>query len=111
MSLFKRVLKYVKPYTKELILANVFTILVVIFSLLSVLMLFPFIDLLFNDAPKIAPDKAITSIFDLKDIVTVYFAKVLIQYEKMDVLKYMCLLILLTFFLKNLFTYLQTYFM
>lgn len=111
MELFRRILKYVKPYTKQLILANVFTILVVIFSLLSVLMLFPFIDLLFNDAPKAITDKAITSVFDLKDIITVYFAGIVSEYDKLDVLKYLCLLILVTFFLKNLFTYLQTYFM
>lgn len=111
MNLFRRIFKYVKPYTKELILANVFTILVVIFSLLSVLMLFPFIDLLFNDAPKTDSEKTITSIFDLKDIITVYFAKIVSNYDKLDVLKYLCLLILITFFLKNLFTYLQTYFM
>ena len=111
MNLFRRIFKYVKPYTKQLILANVFTILVVIFSLLSVLMLFPFIDLLFNDAPKTVSEKTITSIFDLKDIITVYFAKIVSNYDKLDVLKYLCLLILITFFLKNLFTYLQTYFM
>jgi len=111
MNLFRRILKYVKPYTKQLILANVFTILVVIFSLLSVLMLFPFIDLLFNDSPKVVSEKTITSVFDLKDIITVYFAEIVSRYDKLDVLKYLCLLILITFFLKNLFTYLQTYFM
>ncbi|HMS33748.1 MAG TPA: ABC transporter ATP-binding protein [Ignavibacteria bacterium] len=111
MSLFRRIFKYVKPYTQQLVLANVFTILVVIFSLLSVLMLFPFIDLLFNDAPKTVSEKTITSIFDLKDIITVYFARIVSDYNKLDVLKYLCFLILITFFLKNLFTYLQTYFM
>ena len=111
MNLFRRIFKYVKPYTKQLILANVFTILVVIFSLLSVLMLFPFIDLLFNDSPKAVSEKTITSVFDLKDIITVYFAEIVSSYDKLDVLKYLCLLILITFFLKNLFTYLQTYFM
>lgn len=111
MNLFKRIFKYVRPYTKQLVLANVFTILVVIFSLLSVLLLFPFIDLLFNDAPKSVSEKTITSIFDLKDIITVYFARIVSDYDKLDVLKYLCLLILVTFFLKNLFTYLQTYFM
>lgn len=111
MSLFRRIFKYVRPYTKQLVLANIFTILVVIFSLLSVLMLFPFIDLLFNDAPKTVSEKTITSIFDLRDIITVYFARIVSDYDKLDVLKYLCILILVTFFLKNLFTYLQTYFM
>ncbi|HQY21275.1 MAG TPA: ABC transporter ATP-binding protein [Ignavibacteria bacterium] len=111
MHNYKRIFKYVKPYLKQLITANIFTILVVIFSLLSVMMIFPFMDLLFNDAPKTVPDKEITSIFDLKDFIIVYFAKILMNYDKLDVLKYLCILIFLTFFLKNLFSYLQTYFM
>ncbi len=111
MNLFRRIFKYIKPYRKDLILANIFTVLVVIFSLLSVMMLFPFIDLLFNEASKNVQTKDITSIFDLKDIITFYLAKIVSQYNRLDVLKILCLLILVTFFLKNLFTYLQTYYM
>jgi subfamily B ATP-binding cassette protein MsbA len=111
MKLFKRIFRYVKPYTKQLVFANIFTILVVIFSLLSVVMLFPFIDLLFNDKPVTATKETVTSIFDLKDIITVYFADMVSRFDKLTVLKYLCLLILITFFLKNLFAYLQTYFM
>lgn len=111
MTLFKRILAYSRPYLKQLIAANIFTLLVVVFSLLSVMMLFPFIDLLFSEAPKVASGKEITSIFDIKDIITVYFAKLVANYDKLDVLKYMCLGILITFFLKNLFTYLQTFYM
>ena len=111
MTLFKRILAYSRPYLKQLIAANTFTLLVVVFSLLSVMMLFPFIDLLFSEAPKVAASKEITSIFDIKDIITVYFARLVADYDKIDVLKYLCLAILVTFFLKNLFTYLQTFYM
>ena len=111
MTLFKRILAYSRPYLKQLIAANTFTLLVVVFSLLSVMMLFPFIDLLFSEAPKLAASKEITSIFDIKDIITVYFARLVADYDKIDVLKYLCLAILITFFLKNLFTYLQTFYM
>ncbi len=110
MKLYKRIFKYVKPYWKQLALSNLFTLLVVIFGLLSVMMLFPFIDLLFNNSSP-APASNVTSIFDLKNLITSYFAGVVSQYDKLDVLKYLCLLILTTFFLKNLFSYLQTYFM
>ncbi|MBS1517489.1 MAG: ABC transporter ATP-binding protein [Bacteroidetes bacterium] len=111
MNNYKRIFKYVKPYIKPLVTANVFTILVVIFSLLSVMMIFPFMDLLFNESPNQIPAKEVTSVFDLKDFIIVYFSKILLQYDKLDVLKYLCILIFLTFFLKNLFSYLQTYFM
>lgn len=111
MIYYKRILKYVKPYLKQLIAANIFTILTVIFSLLSVILIFPFIDLLFNTKPQVATGNEVTSIFDLKDIIINNFADVIKQYDKLDVLKYLCVLILITFFLKNLFIYLQTYFM
>jgi len=111
MNYFRRVFKYVKPYTKELILANLFTVLVVIFSLLSVLMLFPFIDLLFNEIPEVISGNTITSIFDIKEIITVYFGQIVFRYDKLNVLKVLCVLILVTFLFKNLFIYLQAYFM
>lgn len=111
MIYYKRILKYVKPYLKQLISANIFTILTVIFSLLSVILIFPFIDLLFNTKPQVASGNEVTSIFDLKDIIINNFADVIKQYDKLDVLKYLCVLILITFFLKNLFIYLQTYYM
>ena len=67
MNNYKRIFKYVKPYVKQLITANVFTILTVIFSLLSVMMIFPFMDLLFSEKTQTVTDKEVTSIFDLKD--------------------------------------------
>ncbi|MBK9334320.1 MAG: ABC transporter ATP-binding protein [Ignavibacteria bacterium] len=111
MNNYKRIFKYVKPYVKQLITANVFTILTVIFSLLSVMMIFPFMDLLFSEKTQTVTDKEVTSIFDLKDFIVVYFAKIVAQYDRLDVLKYLCALIFITFLLKNLFSYLQTYFM
>lgn len=111
MILFKRLIKYIKAYTRPLVLANIFTVLVVIFSLLSVMMLFPFIDLLFNEAPKVAAVHPPASIFDLKDIITNYLSSLVAQYDKLGVLKILCVMILITFFLKNLFTYLQSYYM
>lgn len=111
MQLFKRIFRYAKPYSKELILANVYTILVVIFGLLSVMMIFPFIDLLFNENHAPVTEKSFTSIFDLKDVITYYLSKSISEYDKSDVLKIICLLILTTFLLKNLFIYLQTCYM
>ncbi|MCY7362996.1 MAG: ABC transporter ATP-binding protein, partial [Ignavibacteria bacterium] len=111
MIYYKRISRYIKPYIKQLISANVFTILTVIFSILSVILIFPFIDLLFNNKKPAATESNITSIFDLKDIIINNFAGILTQYSKIDILKYLCLLILITFFLKNLFIYLQSYYM
>lgn len=110
MKIYRRIFRYVKPYFKKLMLSNVFTVLTVIFNLLSLMMIFPFIDLLFKEAPTVAASQ-VTSIFDIKDIIVNYFSQIVTQYEKLDVLKYLCLLILITFALKNLFSYLQSYYM
>jgi subfamily B ATP-binding cassette protein MsbA len=110
MKVYRRIFRYVKPYFKKLMLSNVFTILTVIFNLLSLMMVFPFIDLLFKETPTSAPSQ-VTSIFDIKDIIVNYFAQIVTQYDKLDVLKYLCLLIFAAFALKNLFSYLQSYYM
>ncbi len=84
--------------------------LFVIFNLLSIALLMPFIDLLFNPSkPEFKPVQGI-SIFDLKDYLTYKLNELLIHYDKLDLLIYLCVLIVLIFSLKNLFQYLQTYF-
>jgi subfamily B ATP-binding cassette protein MsbA len=100
-----------KPYIKPLILANIFTLLVVVFSLLSVLMLVPFVDLLFKEKPAEVTTQNITSIFDIKDIIVYKFSTLLTQYNKLDILLYLCIAIVVTFVLKNVFSFMQTYFM
>ncbi|HEX2788377.1 MAG TPA: ABC transporter ATP-binding protein [Ignavibacteria bacterium] len=110
MKIYRRIFRYVKPYFKKLMLSNVFTVLTVIFNLLSLMMIFPFIDLLFKETPTVAPSQ-VTSVFDIKDMIVNYFGQIVTQYDKLDVLKYLCLLILITFALKNLFSYLQSYYM
>lgn len=71
----------------------------------------PFIDLLFNpEKSTFQPGKEI-SIFDIKDYITYQLNQFAAEYPKLDLLLYLCILIILIFFLKNLFQYLQTYFM
>ena len=71
----------------------------------------PFIDLLFNPAkPEFTPGQDI-SIFDIKDFLTYKLNEFLFHYEKLDLLVFLCILIVIIFTLKNLFQYLQTYFM
>jgi subfamily B ATP-binding cassette protein MsbA len=86
-------------------------LLFVLFNLLSIALIMPFIDLLFNPAkPDFRPEQDI-SIFDIKDYLTYKLNEFLVHYDKLDLLFYLCILIVLVFSLKNLFHYLQTYFM
>lgn len=92
-------------------MANLFMLLVVVFSLLSVLMIFPFVDLLFKENPTAVNSQNITSIFDIKDIIVYNLASFLQQYSKMQTLLFLCIAIVVTFTLKNVFSVMQTFYM
>jgi subfamily B ATP-binding cassette protein MsbA len=111
MKIFAKFFLYIKPYSKHLALANTFMLLFVIFSLLSVALIMPFIDLLFNQAPQTIPPKETISIFDLKDYLSYQLAQLTSEYSKLDLIKFLAVLMIVVFLLKNLFSYLQTYFM
>lgn len=111
MKTFWRFFKYLKPYVKPLVMANVFMLLFVLFSLLSIGLIMPFIDLLFNQSAQTFVPQADISIFDLKDFLTYKLSELVSQYSKIDLVIYLSILIVVVFFLKNLFSYLQTFFM
>ena len=111
MKIFWRFFKYLKPYIRPLLIANLCMLLFVVFNLLSIGLIMPFIDLLFNpEKPDFHPKQDI-SIFDIKEYLTYKLNEFSSQYDKLDLLLYLCILIILIFLLKNLFQYLQTYFM
>jgi subfamily B ATP-binding cassette protein MsbA len=109
MKIFWRFFKYLKPYLKPLVIANVFMLLFVLFSLLSIGLIMPFIDLLFNQSAQTFVPQADISILDLKDFLTYKLSELVSQYNKIDLVTYLCFLMIIVFFFKNLFSYLQTY--
>lgn len=111
MQYYKRLARYLKPYIKPLVMANLFMLLVVLFSLLSLLAIFPFVDLLFKEKPAEVVNKNITSFGDIKDRFIYEFGQLITQYDKLDVLLYLCIAIVVTFVLKNVFSFMQTYYM
>ncbi|GAB4289318.1 MAG: ABC transporter ATP-binding protein [Ignavibacteriaceae bacterium] len=111
MKTFWRFFKYLKPYLKPLIIANIFMLLFVIFSLFSIGLVMPFIDLLFNQSAQSFQPRADISILDLKDYLTYKLSELVSQYSRLELVTYLCILMVVIFFLKNLFSYLQTYFM
>lgn len=111
MKIFLRFFRYLRPYVKELIIANIFMLLFVVFNLLSVGLLMPFIDLLFNPVLKEAPELKNVSIFDIKDFITYQLAVLTNAYSREQLVIYLCIAMLIIFFLKNLTSYLQSFFM
>ena len=107
MKIFWRFFKYLKPYIKSLVASNVCMLGFVFFNLLSIGLIMPFIDLLFNQTrPDFQAGQDI-SIFNIKDFLTYKLNELVTQYDKLDLLIYLCILIVLIFLIKNLFQYLQ----
>lgn len=109
---FRRILHYVKPYWFSVLMNVVFNILAILFSLFSFSMIVPFLNLLFNpDAlTTVKPDFA----FDTDSMLSLldyYVSYIIIQKGQAAALIFICLLLVVAFFLRNLTTYLALYFM
>ncbi len=111
MKVFWRFFKYLKPYVKPLAAANFFMLLFVIFSLASIGLVMPFIDLLFNQSPEKLGTELSFSILNLKDWLSYQLNEFVQSYSKLQLVTYLCILIIIVFLFKNLFSYLQTWFM
>lgn len=111
MKVFWRFFKYLKPYIKPLAAANFFMLLFVIFSLASIGLVMPFIDLLFNQSPEQLGTEVSFSILNLKEWLSFQLNEFVQSYSKLQLVAYLCILIIIVFLFKNLFSYLQTWFM
>jgi subfamily B ATP-binding cassette protein MsbA len=122
MKTYIRILEYVKPYWKHLTLSVVFTILFAIFSAISVYLTIPLLDTLFQESSNMemihqssAVDKTIAIFPDwvihLKDDLVNAFNHFVFRGDKIQVLFNICILVFFSFLLKNIFGYLQAYFL
>ncbi len=107
MKKYAGLLRYFKPFKGNIILYFVFTLLSIIFGIVSLSMLIPFLDVLFH------PDKQVTNLVAFKlsaDVLlhnlSYYLTKIIIEKSVITALAYICLIILTAIFFKNLFLYL-----
>lgn len=119
MKTYYRILTFVKPYWKHLGLSIFCTILFSVLSGLSVYLTIPLLDTLFlekdrtetnsivESTSEIAPGWITETITNIKTI----FENYILSGTVSEVLLKICLLILIAFFLKNVFGYLQAYFL
>jgi subfamily B ATP-binding cassette protein MsbA len=117
MKKFFGVLRYVKGYWGYASLNIFFNILSVIFSLFSLAMLFPFLQvLLLTDDKKIQesigkglPEFHYNAI-SITNSVNYHLSKIIIEDGKLYALLLICIFVIATIFFKNLFRYLGMYF-
>tara|TARA_B100001287_G_scaffold276851_1_gene290082 strand:+ start:14641 stop:16416 length:1776 start_codon:yes stop_codon:yes gene_type:complete len=96
-------------YASLNILFNIFSI---IFSLVSLTMVIPFLGILFDETSRVdrAPDLAFNA-DSIKDNFYYLISKTVQDKGEVDTLALICILIVVTFFLKNLFRYLALFFL
>ena len=120
MKLYFRILRYIKPYKGYAALNALFNILFVVFSLFSLTMIAPFLDLLFlkseaDYAQRMAqgfPQLHLT-IGSLIDNFYYYLTEMIVDplRGKIYALVFICVLVVIMFFFKNLCRYLALYFL
>jgi subfamily B ATP-binding cassette protein MsbA len=110
MKKYARVLKYISQYKSDAFLYILFIVLSIIFSLVSIGMLFPFLEMIFSGAK--AGDSGFMS--NSNSGVVAFIRKMLTESihsprGKEGTLAWICIFIVISIFLKNVFLYLAYY--
>ena len=112
MKDFFRILKYVKPYLGYAGINIFFNILNIVFSLVSITMIIPFLGLLFSTQEKVYdPAPLGFSASAIKENFYALITNIIDDKGKVEALVFVCVLILVMFFFRNLCRYLALYFL
>lgn len=121
MNTYLRIIRYVKPYWKHLVLTFLFTIFYALLNGASVYLTIPLLDTLFQESAtkKVQQQTQIEQaksflpdwVQDIQHSVTQTFNNYILSGDKADILIKICFVILIAFLFKNIFAYLQGYFM
>ena len=109
---FRRILHYVKPYWFSVLMNIIFNILAIVFSLFSFSMIVPFLNLLFNpeNLTTVKPEFALDT-DTLLAMLDYYVSYIILVKGQASALIFICILLVVAFFLRNLTTYFALYFM
>ncbi|MBI3501670.1 MAG: ATP-binding cassette domain-containing protein [Bacteroidetes bacterium] len=118
MKRFLHILSYVRGYWRYGVLNIIFNILSVIFSLFSLTMIAPFLNLLFlkqadeykTILAKCAPQFKVSA-ESLIDNFNYYLSQIIMEKGKLQALVFICLLVAGIIFLKNIFRYFGLFYM
>ena len=112
MKKFIRIISYIKEYKAYMSLYTLFISLSIVFSLFSLSMLVPFMDLIFGSSELSGVAKVATANSgSLKDSLYTFLQNNIIQYGKLAALGWICIGIVTAVLFKNLFFYLSFYFL
>lgn len=106
-----RILNFARPFTSFLPVYVLYTVLGIAFGLLNFTLIIPLLDVLFNEVPQQAvaattkPEFALTLDYG-KALFNYYFGSILAETGKIGALQFVCIIIIVSVFLSNLFKYL-----
>jgi len=111
MKRFERILFYLSNQKRNIVLYFIFNLLSILFSLVSLAMLSPILKLLFTESrEEIARPEMSLSVEGLKNLTVYfkyYFNNLIAEKGAIYALGTICVVIIISIFLKNLFTYLS----
>ncbi len=122
MNTYLRILSFVKPYWKHVLITFVFTILYALLSGASIYLTIPLLSTLFQESnsQQVTTQSSVVEnpsgllpewIQNIKEEISNSFNNYILSGDKIDVLINICILIVIAFLLKNIFGYMQSYFM
>ncbi|GBD87028.1 putative multidrug export ATP-binding/permease protein [bacterium BMS3Abin03] len=121
MDTYLRILGFVKPYWRKIVITFLFTVLYAVLSGVSVYLTIPLLDTLFQESSMkqqvttttVSPATGIVPgwLQNIKEDVVNAFNNFVLSGDKMEILFRISLLIIIAFFLKNVFGYLQANYM
>jgi len=113
MTYFRKILRFARPYRAYAVLNIIANIFYALFATLAMVSLFPMLAVLFNQTETIDIEPQWTGLGDAKDYLYDYLNYFVTQKagdDSSDALIFMVLLVIIMFFLKNVFGYLAMYF-
>jgi subfamily B ATP-binding cassette protein MsbA len=106
-----RVIAYIFPYWGHLLSNLFFNLMAIVFSLFSLALLIPFLNLLFGMNKLITHKPALTfSTHSALDYLNYYISQIIIHQGKLQALVFICIVILTAFFFKNFGRFFAMYF-
>ena len=112
MNYFFRIFNYLNPYKGYVILNIISNILSILFSLVSLTMVIPFLGILFGTQEKVYNTSPLSlNAESIKDHFYTIISNIIDNNGKEEALMFICILVLITFFFRNLFRYLALFFL
>lgn len=108
-----QLLRYYRPFKRNILLAIASNLLMSAFMVVSIPVLQPFLQILFQDAPQapVAPPVRGWGFRHLEQQSTWFFHQLIAQHGREKALMLVCVFLILVFLGKNLFRYLSMYFL